>query len=173
MYKKLLIMIIKMNLGGRERIMLNMIAEMHKSEYEITILMLEESGGFLHSIPAKVNVKYLNRYQEMKEILNKPPLEIVNTLFQKGRWIKSLNLLLLYLMSKVIKDRSILFKYVLKDSPALTDKYDTAIAYAGPMDFISYFVVKKIEAKRKIQWIHFDVTKIGFNTRFASKIYKY
>ena len=39
------------------------------------------------------------------------------------------------------------------------------------MDFISYFVVNKIKAKKKIQWIHFDVTKIGFNQNFAAKIY--
>ena len=42
-------------------------------------------------------------------------------------------------------------------------EYDIAVAYAGPMDFISYFVANKIKAKKKIQWIHFDVKKIGFN----------
>ncbi|MEH7309215.1 glycosyltransferase [Neobacillus drentensis] len=39
------------------------------------------------------------------------------------------------------------------------------------MDFISYFILKKIKAKKKIQWIHFDVTKIGFNSQFAAKVY--
>ena len=39
------------------------------------------------------------------------------------------------------------------------------------MDFISFFVVNKIKAKKKIQWIHFDITKIGFNQSFASKVY--
>ena len=39
------------------------------------------------------------------------------------------------------------------------------------MDFISFFVANKIKAKKKIQWIHFDITKIGFNQKFASKIY--
>ena len=41
------------------------------------------------------------------------------------------------------------------------------------MDFISFFVVNKIKAKKKIQWIHFDVTKIGFNQKFAKNIHKF
>ena len=40
------------------------------------------------------------------------------------------------------------------------------------MDFITYFVLNKIKAKRKVQWIHFDITKIGFNKKFAEKNYK-
>ena len=59
---------------------------------------------------------------------------------------------------------------MLRDYPVISE-YDVAIAYAGPMDFISYFVVNKIKSKKKIQWIHFDVTKIGFNENFAAKIY--
>ena len=40
------------------------------------------------------------------------------------------------------------------------------------MDFITYFILNKVKAKRKAQWIHFDVTKIGFNKKFAEKNYK-
>ena len=53
----------------------------------------------------------------------------------------------------------------------LNEEYDIAIAYAGPMDFISYFVINKIKSKKRVQWIHFDITKIGFNVNFAKKIY--
>lgn len=166
-------MIINMNVGGTERALLNMIAEMPKDKYDITILMLEEYGGFLGTIPVHVHKEYLNGYHNMKEIINKPPKTVIKNFLKNGRLIKALSLLFIYFMSKVTKNKSILFKYILKDFPSLKNKYDTAIAYAGPMDFISYFVVNKINAKKKIQWIHFDVTKIGFNQKFASKIYQY
>jgi hypothetical protein len=39
------------------------------------------------------------------------------------------------------------------------------------MDFISYFIINKIKAKKKIQWVHFDITKIGLNYNFVRKIY--
>ena len=57
------------------------------------------------------------------------------------------------------------------DVSDLEEEYDVAIAYAGPMDFITYFVANKIRAKKRVQWIHFDISKIGFNKRFAEKMY--
>src|SRR5690625_5130987 len=151
---------------------MNMVAEMPEDQYDITIFMLEEYGEFLGSIPAHIHKEYLNGYEEMKDILHKPPKEVIRKFLKKGNLIKSINLFFRYLISKATKNNSSLFKYVLKNYPSPTNKYDIAIAYAGPMDFISYFVIHKITAKRKIQWIHFDVTKIGFNKAFARNIYQ-
>jgi len=166
-------MIINMNVGGTERALLNMIAEMPEEKYSITILMLEKHGGFLEQIPTNVHKKYLDGYNNMKDILNKPPRKIVYDYVKKGSIIEGLTLFSIFLMAKVLRNKNILFQYLLKNTPDLKDEYDTAIAYAGPMDFISYFVLHKINAKRKIQWIHFDVMKIGFNRMFADKNYHY
>ena len=51
MKKKIIFMIINMNVGGTEKALLNMISEIPKEKYDITILMLEKYGGFLNSIP--------------------------------------------------------------------------------------------------------------------------
>ena len=61
MKKKLLFMVINMNVGGTEKALLNMISEIPKKEYEITILMLEKYGGFLDSIPEGVKVDIFRR----------------------------------------------------------------------------------------------------------------
>ena len=165
-------MIINMNVGGTERALLNMVAEMPKNKYDITIFMLEEYGGFLESIPVHVHKEYLNGYQNIKEIVHKPLRKVIKGFLKKGHLIKVFNFLIILFLSKITKNNSSLFQYILKGYPSLTNEYDVAIAYAGPMDFISYFVVHKIKAKKKIQWIHFDVKKIGFNINFATKIYK-
>lgn len=65
-------MVINMNVGGTEKALLNMISEMPKEEYDITILMLEKYGGFLDLIPETVHVKYLEGYSKIKKILNIP-----------------------------------------------------------------------------------------------------
>src|SRR5690625_1093108 len=171
MKKKVIFMIINMNIGGTEKALLSMIDEMPKEKYDITILMLEKYGGFLESIPPRVRKKYLDGFCNMKDILNRPPKEVVKNHLKKGLIIKGLSLFIIYILSKVLNMKSILFKYLLKSIPNLKNKYDIAIAYAGPMDFISYFVIHKIKAVKKIQWIHFDVTKIGFHGKFAEKIY--
>ncbi|MBM7604644.1 glycosyltransferase involved in cell wall biosynthesis [Metabacillus crassostreae] len=172
MKKKIIFMVINMNVGGTEKALLNMIAEMPKENYEITILMLEKYGDYLSSIPSEVKIEFLNNYNNLKDILNKPPHKTAFRFFKIRKFVKSFNILNSYLISKHYKDRGIFFKYILKDYPVIEKEYDVAVAYAGPMDFISYFIINKIKAKKKIQWIHFDVTKIGFDKHFALKNYK-
>ncbi|MDQ8735934.1 glycosyltransferase [Paenibacillus sp. LHD-38] len=168
MKKKLLFMVINMNVGGTEKALLNMIEELPKDKYEITILMLEKYGGFLSSIPINVHVEYVKDYSEFKNMVNDPPLLTVKNLMRKCKFVEGGMMLILYIVTKLLNDRSLLFKYLLRHH-VFKNEYDVAVAYAGPMDLISYFVLNKIKAKKKIQWIHFDVTKIGFNLRFAAK----
>ncbi|MGO4496764.1 glycosyltransferase [Paenibacillus sp. 2RAB27] len=171
MKKKLLFMAINMNVGGTEKALLNMLSEIPKDKYDITIYLLEEYGGFLNFIPSGVQIEYFKNYKDIKETLNNPPQKTALNYFKKGKFIKSVTIILLHIISKINKDRSIFFKYILKSYPSINTEYDVAVAYDGPMDFISYFVINKIKAKNKIQWIHFDITKIGFNKQYASKIY--
>lgn len=171
MKKKIIFMIINMNVGGTEKALLNMIAEIPKDQYDITILMLEEYGGFLNSIPSGVHIEYIKGYNNLKDVLNEPPQIVALDFLKKGKVIKAFNVIFLHLIAKLKKDRTIFFKYTLNAYPVIDSEYDVAVAYAGPMDFISYFVLNKIEAKKKVQWIHFDVTKVGFDQQFAAKMY--
>jgi len=172
MKKKIIFMIINMNVGGTEKALLNMVAEIPKENYEITILMLEKYGGFLDCIPPEVKVEYLDYYHYMKDKLNNPPHKSALHLLRVRELKQAFSILYFHLISKVCMDRSIFFKHILRNHPAIETEYDVAIAYAGPMDFISYFVINKVNSKKKYQWIHFDVSKIGFNKRFAINTYK-
>ena len=148
--KKILFMLINMNIGGTEKALLNMIFEMPRDKFDITILMLEEYGGFLGHIPRDVTIKYLDYYKEIEEILNNPPQHIAKTFIKKGKVIKGIGILLMHIISKIKGERSIFFKYVLKSYPGIIEEYDIAVAYAGPMDFISYFIINKVKANKKI-----------------------
>lgn len=171
MKKKILFMVINMNVGGTEKALLNMIDVMPEDKYDITILMLEKYGGFLNAIPPRVNVEYLDGYRELKEILNNPPKKVIMNFIKGWNLLKAIHFMCLFFIAAINKERSFLFNSLLHDKEISQKEYDVAIAYAGPMDFISYFIVKKIKAKKKYQWIHFDVSKIGFNTKFAAKHY--
>lgn len=164
-------MIINMNVGGTEKALLTMLSEIDKEKYDVTLLMLEEYGGFLNDIPEWVNIKYINCYSDIKSVLNKPLHTTALEQVKSGRIGEFIKYSYFYLLSKIKKDRIFLFKHILKKDPGLEEEYDLAVAYAGPMDFISYFIINKIKAKKKIQWVHFDITKIGFNISFVNKIY--
>ncbi|MCU5377759.1 glycosyltransferase [Bacillus cereus] len=172
MKKKILFMVINMNIGGTEKALLNMLAEIPKEKYEVTILMLEKKGEFLNFIPKGVRIEYVKDYEEMQCILNKPTRLVIADFIKQRKIVKALQLAVLYVISKIMKERSVIFKYCLQNYEGAYKNYDIAIAYAGPMDFISYFVANKVEARRKIQWIHFDIEKIYFNKHFVNKVYK-
>ena len=169
--KKILFMCINMNIGGTEKALLTMLNEMDRRKYDITLFMLEEHGGFLNQIPDGIKVMYLKEYKTLKKFINNPPQLVAKELIKNRKVISGLSILFIYTISKLIKDISIYYKYILRNVDILNEEYDIAIAYAGPMDFISYFVINKIKSKKRVQWIHFDITKIGFNVNFAKKIY--
>lgn len=169
--KKILFMCINMNIGGTEKALLTMLNEMDRRKYDITLFMLEEYGGFLNQIPDGIKVMYLKEYKTLKKFINNPPQLVAKELIKNRKVISGLSILFIYTISKLMKDISIYYKYILSNVDTLNEEYDIAIAYAGPMDFISYFVINKIKSKKRVQWIHFDITKIGFNVNFAKKIY--
>ncbi|MPQ42280.1 glycosyltransferase [Clostridium tarantellae] len=169
--KNIVFMIINMNVGGTEKALLTMLNELPKDKYHVTVLMLEKSGEFLKYIPNWVNVRVLEEYKELKPYIQEPPKHLAKKLFKEKKYIKGIKLLISYGISKIKKDNSYYYKHILKDIKPIDHLYDVAVAYAGPMEFITYFIANKINAKKKLQWIHFDVTKIGFNKNFAKNIY--
>lgn len=170
--KKFLFMCINMNIGGKEKALLTMLNEIDDGKYDITLLMLEEYGGFLNEIPSFVKVKYVDEYKSIKPFVNEPPKILIKRLIKNKAYLTGLSTLLNYSISKITKNISYYYKYILKNIKGIDEEYDLAVAYAGPMDFITYFVLNKIKAKKKVQWIHFDITKIGFNRKFAKRNYK-
>lgn len=170
--KKVLFMCINMNIGGTEKALLTMLNEMDTGKYDITLLMLEKFGGFLNEIPGYVNVKYIDGFRDIKTFINEPPQLLVKDLIRNKKYFKGINTLLSYSISKITNDISYYYRYVLRNINKLDEEYDLAVAYAGPMDLITYFILNKVKSKKKAQWIHFDIDKIGFNKKFAEKSYK-
>lgn len=170
--KRILFMCINMNIGGTEKALLTMLNEIDRSKYDITLLMLEEYGGFFNEIPSFVKVKYVHEYKKIKPFINESPMLLIKKLIKRKKYLTGIMTLLNYSVSKISNDISYYYRYILRDINALEENYDLAVAYAGPMDFITYFVLNKIKARKRVQWIHFDITKIGFNKKFAEKNYK-
>lgn len=169
---KIIFMVINMNIGGTEKALLSMIREMDRTKWNITILMLEEYGGFLSEIPDWVSLKYVDEYKSLKSYLNEPPLSVLKKNVIEHKYLESSIIAILYLITKITGNLSYYYRYIFKNVKTLNENYDIAVAYAGPMDFITYFIASKIKSEKKVQWIHFDIEKIYFNKRLASHLYK-
>lgn len=171
MKKNFLFMLISMNLGGTEKAFLNLLEEIDSKENKVTLLLLENKGELMNSIPEWVEVKVLENYNNLKPFVMEPPLQLIKQYLGKMKIIRAFGLAFWYFIFKLTGNQSGYYKYILKDSPVRKEKYDIAIAYAGPMDFISQYIIDKIIAKRKVQWIHFDVSHCGFNIKFSQHVY--
>ena len=164
-------MLINMNIGGTERSLLNLLYTLDPEEYDVTLLLFENKGGYMEGIPSWVHVRTLEGYQAMKPEIMEPPLAVAVRHFKNGKPGRAAGIALRHLIYKLMGSRTAYYRYVMSSTKDSSEKYDTAVAYVGPMDFISLFILEHVKAKKKIQWIHFDVSRIYFDTEYAKRHY--
>lgn len=75
--KKLLFLLNNMNIGGTEKSLLNLLDRISPVEYDVTLLLLEKTGGFMEYIPSWVHVEVMPEYSTMREEILESPLKIV------------------------------------------------------------------------------------------------
>ena len=162
-----------MNAGGTEKSLLNLIGKLSK-RYEVTILLLERKGLLLDDIPKSVKIEEIENAKKINFFIAKGVREYINYFYLKElKFIQTLKYYSIYFLSKLLKNEK--YNYLIISDLFKNPKanFDIAVAYAGPHNFISYYVAKKIQAQRKIQWIHFDVSKIHFNINFSKYLYNF
>lgn len=168
--KKILFVLNNMNIGGTEKAFLNYVDTLPPEEYDITLLLLEKTGGFLPYIPERVHIRVMDDYASMKREIMDPPLRTAGSYLKLGHVCRALGIAAFHLITKITNDRTLYHRYVLGNRQE-EGTYDVAIAYCGPFDFLSVYVLYAVRAVKKVQWIHFDVSKIYFNTRTCKKLY--
>ncbi|EMI9090645.1 glycosyl transferase [Bacillus cereus] len=169
--KRVLFMVSSMNIGGVEKSLLSLLSVIPKEKYDVTVLMLEKRGGFLKQLPSWVKIEEVTWFENIKPKIMQPPKKTIKEYFENTRYIKGLNFLLTYVVSKKLKDRYVFYKEIFKDIPYNKNKYDIAIAYQGPTDIIDYYIVNRVTSEKKISWIHFDVFQHQINTKLYEKLY--
>ena len=172
MKKKILFMVSSMNIGGVEKSLLSLLAVIPKEKYEITILTLDKKGGFLEYIPNNVKLIEAEWFKYIKPIIMDTPQNIIKRYIKNYEFIKIPSFIYSYFKSKKINDRYIYYKHVLKSIPECKEKYDVAIAYAGPTEIIDAYISRKVKAEKKIAWVHFDISKHKINKKLYNNLYE-
>ena len=158
--KKVLIVSFDMGIGGVERSLVNMLDNFDYKNYGVDLMLYRHQGEFLDMIPKEVNLL------EEKEGYNSfgDPLDKV---IKDGKYALASARIKAKLMStgtKLIKkideigyyQDQLANKYSNKYLDSLEKEYDTAISYVWPHDMVAY----KVNAKKKIAWIHTDYSTI-------------
>lgn len=169
--KKILIFSHVMEIGGAERALLGLLNSFDYSKYEVDLFLLKHSGELMPLIPEKVNLlpeapAYSAIMMPMVIALKSGQIDVL-----LGRLIgklkaKSFNEKMKYNDSAVSIEYS--HKYTKKFMPVISDKeYDIAISFLTP----HYFVSEKVNAKKKIAWIHTDYSYIDVDVKSELKMW--
>lgn len=171
MKKKLLFMATSMNVGGVEKSLLSLLANLPSEKNDVTLLLLEKKGDFLEYIPSWVKLIEVGWYKEIRPILLQPPQHTVKSFYNKRQFMKMLLFIFVYIFTKYSKNRYFFYKHLLRNVPVELDTFDVAISYQGPTEIIDFFILNKINSPKKISWVHFDVSKHLINVNLYKKLY--
>lgn len=158
--KKVLIVMTSLYNGGAEKSLVNFINELPEDKYEIDLLLFKRYGMFLSQIPNYVNIlktptNLKKLYGKLSDAQNLLPTKLFGTAIS-------------HILTKNISEKKgYRWKYFYSKKIDRVEKnYDVAIAYISGE--ILYFVDEKVNAKKKIVWVHND-----YKTAKYSKNYDY
>lgn len=164
-----------MALGGAERSLLGLLNAIDTDRYDVDLFINQHTGEFMHLIPKKINLlPELKGYNAIER-----PMKAILKERQFGVLLGRLKAKLQHkLYHKSLKEpyRSFdasAFQYIADCVdpylPPLKDLgvYDLAISFLQPHNI----VLNKVQAKKKIAWIHTDYSTIHVNAAKELKIW--
>lgn len=166
---KILFFLINMNLGGTEKSFLNLLEVLPK-EIEVDLLLLEEKGDLMKAVPQKVTTQVIANNELILSYVKLGPRKFAMKQLKEGKLNMFARGLLQYGRTKIQGNRDPFWP--LKDQIApLKKHYDIAVAYAGEHHFISWFILNRVQARKKVHWVHFDIDKITRDFTYGNKYY--
>jgi glycosyltransferase involved in cell wall biosynthesis len=170
--KKILFMLSKMNVGGVEKAFLGMLTAIPASDYDIHLALLGKNGGYLNAVPNYVTIHEVSCFSRNKRFIMDPPQTIIKSCIKKFNFCEALIHLILAIYFKLTSNRYWFYQYIMRKEPMLPGEYDMAVAYPGPSQMIDWYVNKRVNAKARCSWIHFDILKFGIDRGMTKKLYK-
>lgn len=168
---KLLIIGIIMNCAGTEKSFLAFANSLDYSKYDVTLLLAKREGKLLDKIPPQIKIITMDeRYADMFLLSGKNAIRTIFNCFVKHNPFTIFQLIPYFLKICIFKSKrsdiaTRMWCDLMKKAPRLPGKYDVAAAYWG--DRTMFYMCDKVDAKKKIAWLHFDYG----NPRREDKLY--
>jgi glycosyltransferase involved in cell wall biosynthesis len=169
--KKILISSYDMEVGGVERSLISMLENIDNTRYKIDLMLFKHQGDFMNLLPQNSNLlPEVPQYSTFRK-------SIVETFRDKHYTIGFSRILSKVKTNLVNKTKrfeepgyfqmQMMWKYALPFLPEIKDEYDVAISYLWPHDFIA----EKVNAKKKLGWIHTDFSTIETDVKLDLKVW--
>lgn len=165
--KKILIASYDLQVGGVERSLISLLEHFDYENYNVNLLLYDHQGDFFPYLTPKVN---LLAEDLCLASMRKP----ISRVFKEGKFLLGISRLCAkfkaLLESKEIESHiqmQDMWRYSLPFLPQQSEIYDIAISYLWPHDYVAF----KVQAKKKIAWIHTDYSKIKTDIKRDLKVW--
>ena len=171
MKKNILFIINNLNCGGAEKALVSLLQTMDYSKYNVDLLLFKQEGIFLKNIPKEVNLlEEPTGYNYFDMSIKVSILECIKNF----RFDIALNRLFAGYILKTEKNRAVceqrVWKYISRSIKSLNKKYDVAIGYLEKNPI--YYCVEKVNADKKIGFIHTDYEKLKIDSNIDQKYFE-
>ncbi|UJF28773.1 glycosyltransferase [Kaistella sp. 97-N-M2] len=165
MKKKLLFVIPSLAAGGAEKSLVNLLAELDYSRYEVDLFLFSKNGLFLPQVPEEVNI-----LANSTDLLTfQLPLPSSLKLFLKKLQFKlTWARIMFFLINRFYGNKNIAeqksWKYIAASILPLKENYTAAIGFLEKSSI--YLVVDKVISQNKIGFIHTYYPKLKTDLQF-------
>lgn len=157
--------------GGGEKSLVNLLSQIDYSLYDVDLFLFSKTGVFINSIPREVNI--LDLPDDYKVFTRELKISIKNYL-KNGQINLAYSRLMFSVKNRMVKSKAIseqyTWKYQSMSFEILEKEYDVAIGYLEKSSI--YFVADKVNAKKKIGWIHTNYSNSGMDCNFDNPYFE-
>ncbi|ULL13898.1 glycosyltransferase [Paenibacillus sp. H1-7] len=162
MKKKLLFVMNNLTCGGAEKALISLLETIDYSAYEVDLFLMKHQGLFMNKIPEQVHLlPEPPEYSYYDMSFKKAVLDCI----KRGKWDVALYRLLAGTIFKREKDPILceqkVWKYIGRSLQAVEKPYDIAIGYLEKNPI--YFCIDKVNARKKIGFIHCNYDMMGMD----------
>lgn len=167
MKKKKVILFIcsNMNIGGFQKSLINLLINFDYKRYNVDLLLINQCGVFINDIPKEVNVINLNNLSSSFFYSTK---KSIKALIKGHKFI--LVICRIFISLVALFDKGYGAMLMSKFIPKIDKEYDCCIDYNG--QYLNYYMINKINAKKKITYFHSDYSKWDYYKKADRKYYK-
>lgn len=147
-----------MNVGGVEKALTGVLNALDPEEWDIYLDLIHPEGGFMSVVPHNVKtgvIDSLNRHS----YFCRHPLKGFLRYIKEGKWMTGIRLMWHYAVAKQRGSLNGFSRYITRKERAHDMEFDVAVSFHGPGEYLDSYVADRVRARRKIGWIHFDVSR--------------
>lgn len=172
MKKKILFIEESLDIGGAEKSLLTILSLLDYSKYDVDLFLFKHEGAFMSLLPKEVNLlpkdKNFNLYNKNRKLSFLTFAKVLD--FKRAFWSVKYLVKCLF-TNKILRKEYIGWEEISHFFDEIPKEYDVAISFLEKKSI--YYNIDKVNAKKRIGFIHIDYSKYPYNYKLDKKYFKY